>query len=590
MGSLFSKSNEDDDPKQKYRLRDGITLYDAGASPCGRRVRMTLLEKGRQWNTVEVDLLNAEQKTAEYLKINPNGKVPAIIVHNVDDIPDCCLFESNVITEFLDTVLPGNKLYPNDPWEKAQCQRWQEWEVSLTDDFVPFMYHNLFSFVIRATQPSSDSALRGKDCSQHLRDKYEKMYHGTYQSPIEMEQRAIACYENLLILEEEMEGKDFLVGEQFTIADLSVFPRVQMFDIMGLPITKQHFPNVSRYINKLAKRECFQKSVSLKTRILDLVIRYLSPLLVAIGNWRSGKRHQRFNGMTVINRVLSNRKSCTKEKITSIPATEKFVLYEYSTAAESLIMKILLKEKGDTSYTTVSCDFIDLIGRPNGSGGLFRLQHNDRLVTGIKTMLEYVNTVATGKSLYPSDPVLKAECQCWQAWDQTLNWIEFSILLETDMVSLKLHERFTEKNIEELLNLKSNMKYHAKFENIMALYMSRLSKTSPVWHILSAEFGHLIVSTENKMKMTAMYHDLMNTRLRFLESHLKNKMYLVGSDMTIADITVFCRLLFFPLASLPVRSEEYPNIASWMLRLRQREAFRGEVENFEKEMNKYIQF
>lgn len=50
-----------------------ITLYDAHGSPCARRVRAVLLEKGIAWTTRLVDLTLMEQKRPEYLALNPNG-------------------------------------------------------------------------------------------------------------------------------------------------------------------------------------------------------------------------------------------------------------------------------------------------------------------------------------------------------------------------------------------------------------------------------------------------------------------------------------------------------------------------------------
>ena len=92
-----------------------LTLYDSRGSPCARRVRIVLLEKGRAWTTRLIDLTRMEQKSAWYLKLNPNGVVPTL-AHG-----DHVLYESNVITEYLDDVFPEPPLYPRDPWMRAQA-------------------------------------------------------------------------------------------------------------------------------------------------------------------------------------------------------------------------------------------------------------------------------------------------------------------------------------------------------------------------------------------------------------------------------------------------------------------------------------
>src|SRR3989441_7772764 len=115
-------------------MTEAITLYDSPGSPCARRVRAVLLEKGLEWTTRLVDLTRMEQKRPEYLALNPNGVVPTL-VHG-----DRVLYESNVITEYLDDVFPDPPLYPRDPWARAQAKIWQAFELGMARDFRPLMY------------------------------------------------------------------------------------------------------------------------------------------------------------------------------------------------------------------------------------------------------------------------------------------------------------------------------------------------------------------------------------------------------------------------------------------------------------------
>ena len=102
-----------------------LLLYDHPASPCARRVRIVLREKGLAWKSHVLDLTRMEQKADWYLKLNPNGIVPTL-VHG-----DRVVWESNVITEYLDAVFPENPLYPADPWERAQAKMWQAFELEM---------------------------------------------------------------------------------------------------------------------------------------------------------------------------------------------------------------------------------------------------------------------------------------------------------------------------------------------------------------------------------------------------------------------------------------------------------------------------
>src|SRR5207249_4188425 len=56
----------------------GLVLYDYGGSPCARRVRITLVGEGLEWDAEVIDLSRLEQRNPEYLAINPNGFVPTL--------------------------------------------------------------------------------------------------------------------------------------------------------------------------------------------------------------------------------------------------------------------------------------------------------------------------------------------------------------------------------------------------------------------------------------------------------------------------------------------------------------------------------
>src|SRR6266511_2642700 len=78
-----------------------LKLYDFKSSPNCQRVKVVLAEKNLPYEIVPIDLRKQEQKTPEYLKLNPYGKVPVL----TDDA--AVLYESCIINEYL------NEKYPN---------------------------------------------------------------------------------------------------------------------------------------------------------------------------------------------------------------------------------------------------------------------------------------------------------------------------------------------------------------------------------------------------------------------------------------------------------------------------------------------
>lgn len=155
-----------------------IQLYFAKASTFSQRTRVVLLEKGIDFTPIEIDLQN---KPDGYTQISHYGKVPAIKHGDVE------IYESAIINEYLDEVFPEPPLLPRDPAAKAIARIWID-------------YANT-RFV-----PAFNKFLRGKDST-------------------EQEQGRKEFTEALLYIEQEGLGKgDYLLGDQFSLVDISFYP------------------------------------------------------------------------------------------------------------------------------------------------------------------------------------------------------------------------------------------------------------------------------------------------------------------------------------------------------------------------------
>ena len=93
----------------------GLHLYHGAISNCSMRVRMTLIEKGLDWESHHIDLLKKENISDEYFSINPNGLVPTLIDDGVVHI------ESNDIIDYLDETYPEPSLRSEN---NAEMMEW----------------------------------------------------------------------------------------------------------------------------------------------------------------------------------------------------------------------------------------------------------------------------------------------------------------------------------------------------------------------------------------------------------------------------------------------------------------------------------
>ena len=93
-----------------------IKLYTFPPSTNSRKVRIALLEKGLEFQRINVDLSKREQKNPEYLKIHPFGQVPAL------DDEGFIIYDSTVINEYLEDEYPYPSLMPKDSEGRARAR------------------------------------------------------------------------------------------------------------------------------------------------------------------------------------------------------------------------------------------------------------------------------------------------------------------------------------------------------------------------------------------------------------------------------------------------------------------------------------
>jgi glutathione S-transferase len=236
-------------------MPEKLVLYDAHGSPCARRVRIVLLEKGLAWETRLLDLTKLEQKSPAYLALNPNGIVPTL-VHG-----ERVVYESNVITEYLDECFPGERLYPADPWERARARMWQAFELEMAKEFRPLMYQRVIGPLQRrrSKQELLDDVRRSTQDPAHTAWA-SRVYDDAVLPPGEAARLEALLRHRLAHLEHALAGRRFLVGERFTIAEISVLPRVAMFPWIGIPVEAAQHPNLRSWLDANESRPSFVKS------------------------------------------------------------------------------------------------------------------------------------------------------------------------------------------------------------------------------------------------------------------------------------------------------------------------------------------
>ena len=235
-----------------------VELYHFWSSVCSVRCRMALEEKGVPWTSRYIDLFKFDQMQPEYLAINPKGVVPTL-VH--DGMP---VRESSVINEYIDAAFVGPSLTPSDPLGAARMREF----VCLCDEgFAAIVKLTMVKYLLpKLRNRWSDDELR-KQAERRPTRFYRDVHSRGVRGEITEQELAAAraTIEELLDhLERTLTPGPWIVGGQFTLADISIAP--YMFRLAALGADQfwspQRRPCVSEWYNRLSGRPAFKTAVS----------------------------------------------------------------------------------------------------------------------------------------------------------------------------------------------------------------------------------------------------------------------------------------------------------------------------------------
>jgi glutathione S-transferase len=241
-----------------------LVLYHHDKSTCSQKVRICLAEKGVSWESRLVDLLHAENLSPEYLAINPNGVVPAF-VH--DGRP---IIESTVMCEYVDEVWPAEpKLTPDDPVARAEMRAWLRFidEVPSMAVRVP-SFQNAFLERFKAMSEDEYAAFRD---SNTLRREFFMRLNRTGFSDEEYDNSIRQLKMTVERMEQALANGPWLIGNQYTIADICVAPLFQRMEDLGMDDLWADSPRVADWFARMKARPAYQAAFYEGSRLTDQV-------------------------------------------------------------------------------------------------------------------------------------------------------------------------------------------------------------------------------------------------------------------------------------------------------------------------------
>ncbi|MCO5112116.1 MAG: glutathione S-transferase N-terminal domain-containing protein [Burkholderiaceae bacterium] len=222
--------------KWPARHPDRIQLYSL-PTPNGVKASIMLEETGLPYEPHLVRFDSNDQMSPEFLSLNPNNKIPALIDPEGPGGQPLALFESGAILVYL--ADKSGRFMPKDPAARYHTLQWLMWQMGgLGPMFGQLGFFNKFA---------------GKDWE-------DKRPLGRY----------VAESKRLLgVLEQRLAGRDWIMGQDYTIADIATFPWVRNlvgFYEAGALVGFDQFPQVQRALAAFVARPAVARGLNIPPR------------------------------------------------------------------------------------------------------------------------------------------------------------------------------------------------------------------------------------------------------------------------------------------------------------------------------------
>lgn len=188
------------------------TVFDFDGSGNGYKVWLLLHFLGEKYERVRTNILAGETRTEDFLKLNPTGKIPVLVLED-----GRTLSESNAILHYL---AEGTSWLPDDRFSRAQTLSWTYFEQYSHEPYIAVL--RFWRHFLTMT-PELEA-----------------------QAP-EKEKRGHAA---LAVMEMQLSRTDWLVGNGPTIADIALFAYTHVADEGGISLAG--YPGINRWIDRVS--------------------------------------------------------------------------------------------------------------------------------------------------------------------------------------------------------------------------------------------------------------------------------------------------------------------------------------------------
>lgn len=194
--------------------RSVMTLYSGAVDILSHRVRIVLAEKGVSYEVINIE---ARGKPEDLLELNPYGSVPTLVDREL------ALYESNIITEYLDERFPHPPLMPVYPVARAKAR------------LIIYRFDREWGPLIRKLETGKGTDLRATA-------------------------KELAGYLSQIV--PVFSASPYFMGDEFTLVDCCIAPVLWRLPAWGISLTPAENKILNKYADRVFQRDSFQASLT----------------------------------------------------------------------------------------------------------------------------------------------------------------------------------------------------------------------------------------------------------------------------------------------------------------------------------------
>lgn len=198
-------------------------------TPNGEKVAIMLEEVGLPYQVHLVDLTKQEQFKSEFLKINPNNKIPAIVDHEGPHHRSITLFESGAILMYL--AEKTGKLLPHDACKRMKAIQWLMFQVGGVGPMLGQLHHFL--------------------------------HYAAERIPYAIERYSNEARRLYRVMDDHLANETFFAGE-YSIADIAIFPWVCRYERQRIDL--EDYSNLFAWYQRIAERPAVIEALKLSLK------------------------------------------------------------------------------------------------------------------------------------------------------------------------------------------------------------------------------------------------------------------------------------------------------------------------------------